>query len=70
LKSLIWFLGDKGKKFLSEKRLEYKAFLFDFPQPKRYLLEDEKVGESLNDEKVSKPTSILNFLKKDYGKKT
>tara|TARA_R100000742_G_C4271508_1_gene90463 strand:- start:776 stop:1186 length:411 start_codon:yes stop_codon:yes gene_type:complete len=69
LKSLIWFLGDKGKKFLCDKRLEYKTFLFDFPQPKRYLLKNEKVGESLNDEKVSKPTNILNFLKKDYGKK-
>ena len=70
LKSLIWFLGDKGKKFLTGKRLEYKTFLFDFPQPKRYLLKNEKVGEYLNDRQDPKPTSILNFLKKDYGKKT
>lgn len=70
LSSLLWFLSDKGIRFLNDKRKEYRTFLFDFPQPKEYVLEQDKVGESLNPPQNSRKNSVLDFLKKHHGKKT
>lgn len=70
LSSLLWFLSEKGIAFLNAKKKEYKTFLFDFPQPERYVLEQDKVGESLNPPTRSPKTSVLDFLKNNYGKKT
>ena len=70
LSSLLWFLSDKGIRFLNDKRKEYRTFLFDFPQPKEYVLEQDKIGESLNPPQNSRKNSVLDFLKKHHGKKT
>lgn len=69
LSSLLWFLSEKGMAFLENKKREYKTFLFDFPQPKKYLLEQDKLGESLEPPLRSKRKSIFDFLK-HHGKKT
>lgn len=70
LSSLLWFLSEKGISFLQQKKRDHRTFLFDFPQPKTYVLEQDKVGERLNPSTKSSKTSVLDFLKNNYGKKT
>ena len=72
LNSLLWFKGEKGKKFLKERKSkDFRTFLFDFPQPKSYLLTECKIGDDKDSSPESeKRWSVLNFLRKKHGKKT
>jgi hypothetical protein len=62
--SLMWFLSKEGKKLL---HLEDSKSNLKTPKIKEYELAEENFGEDVEFEKSTKPKSILDFLRTDYG---
>jgi hypothetical protein len=59
LNSLCYFLSADGKKLIFQKYQKFKLDI-DLARETNYDLESEKVGENI---KVSKPKSLMDFLK-------
>ena len=64
IKSLIWFLGENGKKYLY---LEEKRQKLELSEKRDIKLEKEKIGEDFNVN--PKPQTLLEFLDDGKSKK-
>jgi hypothetical protein len=60
----MWFLSKKGKALL---QIEDMKTGLKTPEIKEHELAEENFGEDVEFEKNTKPKSILDFLRTDYG---
>ena len=62
--SLMWFLSEKGKSLLY---IENEKSSIRTPEFKEHELSDENFGDDREFEKDTKPKSIFDFLRRNYG---